>query len=62
MIENISVLFGNSKLVNSGRGKNQIETIHPSSDSIAIAKAKVAAILKEGSKKRKKKKSTDDQI
>lgn len=60
MIENISVLFGNSKLVNSGRRKNQIETIRSGGDSIDIAKAKVAAILKEGSKKRMKKKSTDD--
>ena len=60
MIENISALFGNSKLVNSGRRKNKIAVIHPSSDSIDIAKAKVAAILEEGAKKRKKKKSTDD--
>lgn len=54
MIENISVLFDNSKIVNAIRKKNKIENIKPSSESIEEAKAKVQKILDSGSSKRRK--------
>ena len=57
MIENISTLVGNSKLVSSIRRRKNIIDTPPSSDSIEEAKAKVQKILDEGASKRSKKKS-----
>lgn len=57
MIENISTLIGNSKVVGSIRKRKNIIDIPPSSSSIEDAKAKVQKILDEGASKRRKKKS-----
>ena len=55
MIENISTLVSNSKVVNRIRRRKNIEDVIPSTSSIEEAKAKVQKILDAGSKKRKKK-------
>lgn len=59
MIENISALVGNSKIVSSIRRRKNIIDIPPSESSIEEAKAKVQKIIKNGAKKRRKKKSSD---
>ncbi len=61
MIENISTLVGNSKLVSSIRRRKNIIDIPPSSGSIEEAKAKVQRILDEGAAKRRKKKKSSEQ-
>ena len=60
MIENISTLFGNSKVVNNLRRRNNIRNVTPSESSIEEAKAKVQQIIETGSKKRKKKTRTSE--
>lgn len=59
MIENISELFSNSKIVNSIRKRRKINDIQPSESSLEEAKAKVQRILKDGRKKRKKRKNDE---
>lgn len=61
MIENISELFSNSKIVNSIRKRRKINDIQPSESSLEEAKAKVQRILKDGRKKRKKRKAKSDE-
>ena len=56
MIENISTLIGNSKIVNTIRRRRNIIDISPSQSSIEEAKARVQKIIDDGSKKRKKNK------
>ena len=56
MIENISTLVGNSKIVTGIRRRKNIKNIPPSSSSIEEAKAKVQEIIDKGVNKRKKKK------
>lgn len=58
MIENISTLVGNSKLVNSIRRRKNIIDIPPSESSIEEAKARVQKILDDGAVKRRKKKKS----
>lgn len=58
MIENISTLVSNSKLVNSIRRRKNIVDVTPTSESIEEAKAKVQRILDDGAKKRRKKKTS----
>ena len=60
MIENVSALVGNSKLVSSIRRRKNILNVTPSAESIEEAKAKVQKILDDGAKKRKKKKSSKE--
>lgn len=56
MIENISTLFANSKIVNSIRRRKNIIDISPSQTSLEEAKARVQQIIDEGASKRRKKK------
>ena len=58
MIENISTLIGNSKLISSIRRRKNIIDITPSQTSIEEAKAKVQKIINEGSSRRRKKKKS----
>lgn len=60
MIENISTLVGNSKIVNTIRRRKNIIDTPPSSASIDEAKARVQKILDEGSGKRRRKKKSPD--
>ncbi len=61
MIENISTLVGNSKLVDSIRRRKNLVDIKPSESSIEEAKARVQRIIDNGrKKKRKETKKRDD--
>lgn len=55
MIENISTLVGNSKIVDSFRRRKNIIDIQPSESSIEEAKAKVQRIIDEGAPIRRRK-------
>lgn len=61
MIENISTLVSNSKVINSLRSRHNIKNVTPSEESIETAKAKVQAIIDAGKKKKRKKKTTKSQ-
>lgn len=60
MIDNISVLFNNSKLVNAFKRKGKLDVIDRDSSNIEEAKAKVQAIIDSGAKKRAKRKKHDE--
>lgn len=60
MIENISTLVGNSKVVNRIRRRKNIEDVIPSTSSIEEAKAKVQRILDNGAAKHRKKNKRDE--
>lgn len=55
MIENISTLVGNSKIIDSIRRRKNIIDIQPSESSIEEAKAKVQRIIDEGAPRRRRK-------
>lgn len=58
MIENISALIGNSKMVRKIY-RRRLNDTPPSESSIEEAKAKVQKILEEGVNKKRKKKTSD---